>query len=972
MVRKTKKYKKTKKNIKTKNGNRNKNNKQNKLKWNSRQKKFKKNTEKMIGGSGGIVSSVSYCYMEPLSVVMPIVPPVVPVVHPVVMPIVPPVVPVVHPVVPPVVPTSIPSLFSNLNFEIIYLYTDNQFDMTEIINKSFNDDTTIIVNKEEKQNFDDKYINYFFRMPNNDENNKLYESKTGLEDPDKDNFNGKNFTGIKTTLNKIYFIDKKKIIINVYNINNFTINTINQLNEFIKKLKKIITESITPLKYTVIIPEGVINENILIKQPKKILGIVQTRYLNIKNNNIKINKNFEITCNNYIKQSNESNRYVEKDLGLRNLGQTCYANSLIQFIKNIKNIILFIANYLKNNKIFNLVNKTSTMNNLEKTYNDLKSDFDKIPKIAAINKININEKQWDLDNLKLYIKLNYLKTIISDKNKSDGPTNNICYDAKNIRSLLNFLNYPTHKPQDTGDFLSLFNYLNFINEIKLFTIKFTYSYKLEFIYYNIDITNINPTLILNIKNDNGNKYDRMQDILNLNYLGEEYDDNITIKYDQKTKEPSHFARCYTNSYYFVDNTNIYIIIQLKLFEIGVDVNLKKQECNIKYLCDNICIKELPDENINKIKSEYKKVKAVRSEIKIEEDLNIDKFKIINYELVSVIFHHGLSLNGGHYVNYSKQIDNKDIKWFKYDDSFEVKEINNVSDEQQENVTPYFFIYKRIEDIPSIVTGDIDNEFIKNIKEKGTKLNNKNTYDKLLISNNTFSIKNINVKVLDIYSIKHGGSEFYFINTTKYIFIFDTIDNLIDNSGLPTIKTGNQYPGCISMTYNKFLNTIEINFLLKKVDCKFGDYNKHTYALEKIFGKIFGFLKLLKFKGQIFLDDQSKYTKDGKLFYHAVLNSILTDINDFEDISIYKTYKFKIQENNKKILKEKFDYIKELIKTKITNTIVKKKNQDIITESLNTDFYTIHKTELENIKINDELKDMYLNFPDDIDENINTN
>lgn len=87
MVRKTKKYKKTKKisclNNETGdrngngNGNRNRNrnrnnNKQKKLKWNSRKNKFKRNTKKMSGGSGGI----NFCYTGSSTVTRPITRPI--------------------------------------------------------------------------------------------------------------------------------------------------------------------------------------------------------------------------------------------------------------------------------------------------------------------------------------------------------------------------------------------------------------------------------------------------------------------------------------------------------------------------------------------------------------------------------------------------------------------------------------------------------------------------------------------------------------------------------------------------------------------------------------------------------------------------------------------------------------------------------------------------------------------------------
>ena len=169
-------------------------------------------------------------------------------------------------------------------------------------------------------------------------------------------------------------------------------------------------------------------------------------------------------------------------------------------------------------------------------------------------------------------------------------------------------------------------------------------------------------------------YVNIQEIININYLGE------IINEKRKILEPNTFAPVISQDFYFIINNNEYIIIQIILFKYGNLAN--KKNFKIDKIEDNICIKQITDQNINQIETNKN----------IEIDIN--SFENINYELISVIFHHG-SPSGGHYVNYSKQIDkDSKVKWIYYSDST-VNNNVNINNIQIGDHTPYLFLYKRI-------------------------------------------------------------------------------------------------------------------------------------------------------------------------------------------------------------------------------------------------------------------------------------
>ena len=525
------------------------------------------------------------------------------------------------------------------DLEIAYLYNTNpEKDFTTELNEIFGIEN--VEKNLEKQFIDnnDEYIPYFFRLPNDDAKQKQLESKDGLEDPDNLSFNGKNFTGLESTLNIAYYKNKNDINMIIYKIK----NVYDDIRYIITKLKTYFNSNKIP--YSIIdyidIHTNVLNNN------KKVLGIVKTNDLiNVPNKDIKIDTDIAIVCNNKSNENankNQKDRYVKKSLGYANIGNSCYANSLIQLLKNIHGIQEIIIKYI--NELEGLKDKNQKKIDVLKKLNEFmfSSKID-------IGKTFFNANEYDFIRDKLF-----------EKDKKGQK------DSQELLKNLDFYD----------------NENNFIDIVKSYFITITYSKTNEFIKYTLPPKNNNSAdIILNVKE--GGKYKNIQEILNNYSKGEEIENYIKLN-----DNPLTYLSGIKQSKIIVDNNNIYVLIQLSLFTgaKNADGSFKGEKTNITInnLNDDICIKELSDTSI---------LDMINN--KDFHNNDIDKFPIINYELISVVVHMG-GTNGGHYINYSKQIDDTDnkIKWVQYNDPVTNSGNDKLPDDLKNN-PPYLYLYKRV-------------------------------------------------------------------------------------------------------------------------------------------------------------------------------------------------------------------------------------------------------------------------------------
>lgn len=222
--------------------------------------------------------------------------------------------------------------------------------------------------------------------------------------------------------------------------------------------------------------------------------------------------------------------------------------------------------------------------------------------------------------------------------------------------------------------------------------------------------------------------------------------------------------------------------------------------------------------------------------------------------------------------------------------------------------------------------------------------------------NKFEYKSYSLVVSEVYEIRHEGISLFFIITDKLVIIFDTLEGLFDDSlkdlGFPpTLKTGNQYPGCISMYYTIKTNNIHIDFIISRSTCIYRTV--YLKDIDKIFDKIFVVLKKLKFVGSINLDDDALFGN----YRICILKAILSETTEINTISIYNKYGFKIDKTKETNAIKKFKLIKELVK--IEGSIDSKNSLSI---------YTKKKDDLESIKLHMELENMSLEFPEDVKTN----
>jgi len=584
--------------------------------------------------------------------------------------------------------------YVELELEIVYLYTDitNNIDFTVILKDIFGSEN-ITVKKKIKFGDNNDYIPYFFRLPNSSENEIKFKSKDGLEDNDT-NFYGTNFTGVDFNIARNYYIYKDDVYMDIYIINN-----LGNIDKIATRIDKNIRKNSLFKNYGVITKqideEKIDYKEPIIATPKKIIGI-----LNREDKILSINKHVyhdfynKIICEEKTTTiNNDINRYVKKDLGIRNHANSCYANSFLQLIRNIIDLDTILDQYIQNDSILNQINndimnlKTSDPS---KTLEDLIIDYNDIPNLDNSLK----------NKLHIYEKIMYLKEILFNRTKYINPATNTeqnYYDSSYVAKIIKSCNFNYGSQEDIIILITFLNIFGDINSISNIFGNSNFSNDKNFLFWSFEKE---QGFNIFLKIENNKIYHNMQEIIN-NIRGEEMDEYVYIDNDQKFKSSNIFKY----SYNFIKKENDYILISLKLFKYINPELTNKLYCKITNISHNICIKQLPDDIIKKIKDSSK------ANVKISDNLEFNDYEIINFELISITCHSGTS-SGGHYINYSKQLDTNDdgslktnpdgtgtnqVKWLKYDDTVVTGDkvdidINKID---QDYMTPYLFLYKRI-------------------------------------------------------------------------------------------------------------------------------------------------------------------------------------------------------------------------------------------------------------------------------------
>jgi uncharacterized UBP type Zn finger protein len=94
---------------------------------------------------------------------------------------------------------------------------------------------------------------------------------------------------------------------------------------------------------------------------------------------------------------------------------------------------------------------------------------------------------------------------------------------------------------------------------------------------------------------------------------------------------------------------------------------------------------------------FKGLKKIKDEIEIFEKLNFQKYCQMElgeseYELKSIVLHHGASPNVGHYISFIK---NKQGVWSECDDDYITKQKGNVLEEKSVKKNAYILFYEKI-------------------------------------------------------------------------------------------------------------------------------------------------------------------------------------------------------------------------------------------------------------------------------------
>jgi hypothetical protein len=610
-----------------------------------------------------------------------------------------------------------------------YLDDSEKTNFTKSFKQTFNDTITIEHKKTLFKN--SEYPKYFFEVPVNEEKERLLESFQGLPIKDengKDNFINYNISGLPNKLDTFYYDyndhvyldifiiknNKDKIFINFDNIDQYLIsiashnNIITNLND--KQNEKNLKKYFFTSNYNIFKRNYPLYQN---KEKKIIIGIAKDNYKDditfdthkqiiiTKEENLKCKKNnFDVKS---IDLNKKKIRYIDKKkVGLEGGNNRCFFNSTIQLIKNIVDINNIVDQEIENKKTSKIEEKNV--------------------KILKLLLVILNIKDEDINT--------------NFKNISDN--------SDKIRDIV-FNNHV--KQEDSEELLTII--LGDFNIFQFCLLKEKYSYdktflnKIELIggglfSYNIQLT-FNKNAI----------YNSIQELFIKNQKAEY--DNL---YNMYTIDYKIYHRTINNQLFFVDKKNKYLKLSIKLFNRLGNTTFKTIMKRIDKIGDDICIRQIKTEIIEDIikmsdeeKNEYKKKSY-------EESFEGEEIKLISYELISIVCHRGSNFSSGHYVNYSKQIDDDgEVKWFLYDDSSvnHIDDINSI--EQSTNNSPYLFLYKRIEEGEEGGEPGVEPDAVKKVEKKGDEEEDEeeDEYGYEIDSNDDYKISSKNIKkLLDEY------------------------------------------------------------------------------------------------------------------------------------------------------------------------------------------------------------------------------
>ena len=386
----------------------------------------------------------------------------------------------------------------------------------------------------------------------------------------------------------------------------------------------------------------------------------------------------------------KNDRYYDDQKYYNNPSNYCYAISTMQLLRNIKDIVGYISN----------VNTIELKQGFRIIFNHLKNKQENFKKKAeSIKDLEIFEKNSDIFINKLY------------------PEDNIA----NINFLDDILKlcFNNHKKQqDATEFFENLKLFSFLKELQ-FYLGYEYYDNKEtktFLKRRTDDSNIlnftSETLLTLEFESNKTKFENIQEMLYYYQKTEVIDENNL--FNVKLKNNSEVKASVRRPFIFVKKDNQYLVLSLKIFSFGSSTFSKKERITITKLDDNICIRELNDDDLN-----YD-----------DPFIQFENGTSVTYELISVSCHLGV-VNSGHYANFSKQqilLDNTSqpiVKWVYYndghneeynssgifnDDSVKFTYVknsknngvnyldnnNDINKLKQDYHSPYFLLYKRVE------------------------------------------------------------------------------------------------------------------------------------------------------------------------------------------------------------------------------------------------------------------------------------
>ena len=352
------------------------------------------------------------------------------------------------------------------------------------------------------------------------------------------------------------------------------------------------------------------------------------------------------------------------DIGIKNIGNTCYINSLTQCLIYTESFRDHMMNEININKIYNNILKKN--NNL---INEEKFNISRFTKILDI-KISYQMKKL-FDNYMNNRKIEPKKYVISICKNSDIFKYGFQNDAQEL-------------------------YLFFINKIN------------EELKDNIE---------LNIDNNIIDIYDKLIDLpyeLNdkINNLLKFVNNDLSVITTPFLGFINSIIKCECN--YITQNINIFFILQLNLIKTNndyIDINDCLNDYNNESLCEDYNCPKCKQQTIRKqdniwlppqilvihlkrfitsYENNVYTVNKISDDIKYDEILDMSKFiynkkREYKYELYAICNHYG-SLDGGHYFSYIK----KNNIWYVYDDN-KVYKLENIN--YLQNNYAYILFYR---------------------------------------------------------------------------------------------------------------------------------------------------------------------------------------------------------------------------------------------------------------------------------------